>query len=136
MTLDTLVIETIPVAFSDFRGDISNLFTPDSLARFFGDTPIAHVAAYTSQKDAVRGNHYHPFVEAIFLVSGSYELTVQNTRELTKPEKHIIRPAQLVVFPPHFAHALRHLDFSLAVAFSAGQKTGDTTKTVIPYTLL
>ena len=137
MTLDNIIIETIPLGHADARGDIYNVLTQETLARFFGDTPIAHVAAYTSQKDAVRGNHHHPFVEALFLFSGSYELVFQNTHELTKPpEKHIIQATQLVVFPPHFAHALRHLDFSLAVAFSAGQKTGDTTKTVIPYKLL
>src|SRR3989344_1846330 len=137
MTLDNIIIETIPLGHADARGDIYNVLTQETLARFFGDTPITHVAAYTSQKDAVRGNHHHPFVEALFLFSGSYELVVQDTRELTKsPEKHIVQATQLVVFPPHFAHAVRHLDFSLAVAFSAGKKMGDTTKTVIPYKLL
>src|SRR3989338_1317812 len=137
MTLDNIIIETIPLGHADARGDIYNVLTQETLARFFGDTPITHVAAYTSQKDSVRGNHHHPFVEALFLFSGSYELVFQNTHELTKPpEKHIIQATQLVVFPPHFAHALRHLAFSLSLPFSAGQKTGDTTKTVIPYKLL
>ena len=48
------MLETVTkpeVAFSDDRGDITNIL----------DEPITHVAVITSAAGAVRGNHYHPW---------------------------------------------------------------------------
>ncbi len=109
MTIPHFEIRTLEHVPTTGRNVIFNVWT----------APVHHVALYQSPLDTVGGNHYHPdSTEITFLVSGLYELVVQHRRLSSPPEKHIIKPGQLVIIGPNIGHALHYLEHSVMIGLS------------------
>ncbi len=107
------MLETVTkpeVAFSDDRGDITNIL----------DEPITHVAVITSAAGAVRGNHYHPEdIQYCYLVSGRFESYAKDMRDPGGPvEKQMVEAGSLVLSPPMIAHAQVFLEDSIFLALT------------------
>ena len=96
-------------AFSDVRGDITNVF----------EGKLGHVALIASKKGSVRGNHYHKKdLQYIYLLSGAYE---SHCCEVKNPEKRQVlqvKPGDIVEPPPMIAHAQKFMEDSVFLALT------------------
>ncbi len=118
MPLET--VKKIKPAFSDERGDISNIL----------EEPISHVAIITSKAGAIRANHYHPEqIQYVYLVSGKYEsVSMDIEKGDGKKELIIVEPGDLVITPPMVAHAMRFLEDSVFLNLTTGHRDSDEYK--------
>ena len=97
-------IRSIECAFRDQRGEIFNILE---------DLVIKHVARYTSNEGALRGNHYHPEgIEAIFLESGRCALYLKDPDDSTSSMAcHIVIPQhQIAIYDARYAHAMKYME--------------------------
>lgn len=93
----------IAPAFTDDRGDIINVIT---------GLPMTHLAVITCTEGSVRGNHYHPEPQFMYLIDGEYEVTTIPLNEdgtLQHRNKYIsvARRGTLSYCPPNLVHAYR-----------------------------
>ena len=98
-------------AFTDHRGDITNLITH-----------IQHVALITSRPGAVRGNHRHRTdTHYTYLVSG-YCVYFQVVNGLV--ESCDVQPGEMVLTPADVPHALRSVEESVFLVFCTAERMG------------
>lgn len=103
----------IDPAFSDWRGEIYNLF----------EGRLGHVALITSKKGSVRANHYHKEDhQYIYLVSGAYESHSCDIRNPNKKQVLKVGPGDIVETPPLIAHAQKFTEDSVFLAFSTRER--------------
>ena len=103
----------IPVAVSDARGLITNIF----------EGRVEHVALITSKKGSVRGNHYHKQDhQYIYLVSGAFESHSVDVQNPTKKQVLKVKAGDLVNTPPMTAHAQKFTEDSVFLALSTRQR--------------
>ncbi len=99
----------IDSAFSDWRGEIYNLF----------EGQLGHVAFITSKKGSVRANHFHKEDrQYIYLVSGAYESYSCDIQNPKKKQVLQVKPGDIVETPPLIAHAQKFTEDSVFLAFS------------------
>jgi len=112
---ETITIIKLDPAHKDERGYILNVID---------DQRISHVAVYTAKKGSVRGNHYHPKqLQWVYLVSGKYVSYSKDTRNKDAHiRKEIITPGMLVFSPPMVAHAEEHLEDSVLINITDGER--------------
>lgn len=91
--------------FIDARGEIFKLLDD-------GKTSIKSVLLITSNKGAIRANHYHKKdSHYVYMLSGSMEYTEQPLKG-GKKESVIIKKGDLLYTPPMTIHAMRFLEDS------------------------
>ena len=99
----------IDSAFSDWRGEIYNLF----------EGQLGHVAFITSKKGSVRANHFHKEDrQYIYLVSGAYESYSCDIQNPEKKQVLQVKPGDIIETPPLIAHAQKFTEDSVFLAFS------------------
>ena len=103
----------IDPAFSDWRGEIYNLF----------EGRLGHVALITSKKGSVRANHYHKEDhQYIYLVSGAYKSYSCDIQNPNKKQVLEVKPGDIVETPPLIAHAQKFTEDSVFLAFSTRER--------------
>ena len=103
----------IDAAFSDWRGEIYNLF----------EGRLGHVALITSKKGSVRANHYHKEDhQYIYLVSGAYKSYSCDIQNPNKKQVLEVKPGDIVETPPLIAHAQKFTEDSVFLAFSTRER--------------
>jgi dTDP-4-dehydrorhamnose 3,5-epimerase-like enzyme len=103
---------------SDYRGLIADVFF---------DVSINHVAWIKSNKEAIRGNHYHKnTTQSILVVSGSLEYWYRESHLSENPAKMVIASmGDIVVSDMNEVHAMRILENdTLFIAFTEGIRGG------------
>lgn len=116
------VIAHITPAFSDDRGDISNILS---------GAPIKHIAIITSVKGSIRGNHKHPAPQYIYMLEGrmlSWSGEGLNTHQETA------EAGDLLYCPPNTPHAYYFLEATIFLNLDGeprGDYANDTTPVVV-----
>lgn len=106
-------IKHIDSAFSDWRGDIYNVF----------EGRVGHVALITSKKDTVRANHYHKEDhQYIYLVSGAYESHSCPIDNPSQKQVLKVKAGDIVYTPPLLAHAQKFTEDSVFLALSTRER--------------
>lgn len=106
-------IKHIDSAFSDWRGDIYNVF----------EGRVGHVALITSKKDTVRANHYHKEDQQyIYLVSGAYESHSCPIDNPSQKQVLKVKAGDIVYTPPLLAHAQKFTEDSVFLALSTRER--------------
>ena len=99
---------TIPQSFSDTRGTILNI----------ADGVLGDVAYITSNKNAIRGNHYHQEDWHLsFLISGKMTYCWKDPQN-TLVESRTILPGELFYTPPRTLHRMIFEEDSEFIAIS------------------
>ncbi len=102
---------------SDPRGSICDIFY---------DVSINHTAMITSNKGAIRGNHFHKkTTQHILIIKGELEYWYLNSeKKYSKPKYIILKEGDIVSTPPFEIHALRILKKNKFIVFSQGLRGG------------
>jgi quercetin dioxygenase-like cupin family protein len=101
-------------------------------------TPVECVTLVTSNKGAVRGNHYHKkTTQYTYVLSGRFRLLTQKGEGRVR--SRIVSAGELVVTPPLERHAFIALENSLLIACAHGPRAGrsyesDTYRLAVPLT--
>lgn len=103
--MDEVIIKKIEPAFTDARGEISDLL----------EASVNHIGLITSKKDAVRANHYHKVsTQYSYTIKGSLELSIKDLRKENAPvEKYILSEGYFAQIPPNVIHAYKALEDSV-----------------------
>lgn len=91
-----ITLQKITPAFTDARGDITDILTAD----------VRHTGIITFSQGAVRGNHYHKLqTQYTYMLSGTVELHSKDTTIADAPvEKIVLQVGDLVTIPPLLVH--------------------------------
>lgn len=110
------VIHTKP-EFKDERGFITRLMDQDKF-------PIRAILYITSKKGTSRGNHYHKKdAHFVYCLSGKFKYSEKNMRnENSKKTSVILKPGDVVLSKPGFAHAMDFLEDSIFLAFTTEKR--------------
>jgi quercetin dioxygenase-like cupin family protein len=116
--LKDLKIEKIEPVFEDKRGKIIDILD---------DEEILHVGIITSNKGAVRGNHFHNIAKQYnYILKGVMELTVKESiNSKDQPETHILEKGHFVYIPPKVIHSLKALEDSVFLDLNTVSRSGD-----------
>tara|TARA_B100002019_G_scaffold166126_1_gene143601 strand:+ start:2336 stop:4879 length:2544 start_codon:yes stop_codon:yes gene_type:complete len=109
------VIEIGKDNFIDERGIISN---------FYFDDQINMIGYVESNKETIRGNHYHPVqTQKCLLIKGKY---ISVTKDLNKHnsvvETRLIKEGELSIIPPYVAHTMIFLEDSILLNLVNGER--------------
>ena len=108
-------IEHRDINFQDDRGAITDIFT---------DGSKDYVTLITSNKGAIRGNHYHKqSIQYTFVVSGQLTMLSQKVGE-REIMKHVLGPNDLMIHEPNEAHTLIADEDTVFLAFADGLRGG------------
>ena len=103
-------------AFRDHRGVITDILA---------HTPTDSVTLITSQKGAVRGNHYHKeSLQHLYVVSGRIRAYSQMPGQPLEVAE--LTPGALWAAPPVERHAMEVLEDSVCVVMTRGPRGGRT----------
>src|SRR3989338_7166785 len=92
---------TLTPVFKDERGSIDTIFA---------GIPWKEINKFTSEKDAVRGNHYHKKTqELIFILYGKVEVNVRNVKT-KETETLVIGKDEGVIIEPYDLHTITILE--------------------------
>lgn len=101
---------------SDDRGRIVDVFYKQN---------IEHVSVIDSNKEALRGNHYHKYtVQHMLITKGSLEYWYKDVNSDEKAKCVVLKEGDLVTTPPNEIHALRILEQNQFVVFTEGLRGG------------
>lgn len=110
---DAQVIIPIRPPFHDERGEILNLI----------DAPCTSAAVITSNKGAVRGNHYHKTdYHYCWLQYGRMVYYHRPIGDRRPPRRWLITAGQLFYTPPRYEHAMHFLEDSVMLAFARNNR--------------
>ncbi len=109
------IIEIGKDNFLDERGIISN---------YYFDDQINMIGYVESNKETIRGNHYHPVqTQKCLLIKGKY---ISVTKDLNKPnsviETRLIKEGELSIIPPYVAHTMIFLEDSTLLNLVNGER--------------
>ncbi len=106
-------IQKISALHSDARGNIIALFD------LVNDPDVRSVLVITSEKGAIRANHYHKKDRHYtYLLSGSFEYTEQVQDKPETKEVYLVKPGDMVQTDPPILHAMRFLEASVMVVLT------------------
>lgn len=101
--------------FTDARGSIMDILYK---------TKIDHIALITSQKNSVRGNHYHKkTVQYTYILKGNVQYFEKNIKS-KKIKKINLKKNSIVKTQPNQIHAFKFLSNSSMIVFSHGVRGG------------
>lgn len=116
-------------AFVDERGAITNIID---------GVPLQHVAIITSKKGSVRGNHYHPVGQYIYIISGALQSfsRLPDSRYRSIFTTFISRTGDLLYCPPNVAHAYLAVEDTVFLNLDEGSRgpgtySQDTTPCIV-----
>jgi len=98
MKLEKVTVKNILPAFEDDRGKIYDLLD---------DEVIMHIGLITSEKGAVRGNHYHEITKQFnYIIKGSGILKIRYLDKGNSDETIEIKKGDFISIPPRVIHTI------------------------------
>jgi quercetin dioxygenase-like cupin family protein/SAM-dependent methyltransferase len=108
-------IEKIDPVFIDERGIISDLL----------NEPVSHVGLITTEKNALRGSHYHKKSKQYsYILSGTFEVTLAPYDQPEKIKKVVLRAGELITIPPFVIHQFKALDKAVMINVESESRKG------------
>ena len=99
-------VDKIDPAFLDERGVISDLL----------NERINHVGLITTEKDAIRANHYHKLsTQYSYILSGSFEVLLAPADQPVNVKKVIVSPGELIIIPPNVIHRFKAIERAIMI---------------------
>jgi len=108
-------IKKINPVFMDERGIISDLI----------NEPICHVGLITTEKDAVRGNHYHNLSKQYsYILSGKFEVTIASSNDSNNIKKVMLNAGELIIIPPKIIHRFKAIERAVMIDMISESRDG------------
>lgn len=108
-------IKKIGPNFTDERGIISDLLNKS----------IGHVGLITTEKNAVRANHYHKLsTQYNYILSGKFEVLVAPVNKPDNIKKFIVDAGELIIIPPNIIHQFKALDRAVMIDMVSESRDG------------
>lgn len=99
-------IKKINPIFIDERGIISDLI----------NEPINHVGLITTEKEAVRGSHYHrKSKQYSYILQGKFEVLLAPYDQPVNIKKVIVNVGEIIIIPPLVIHQFKALDRAIMI---------------------
>ncbi len=110
-----VTIQKIDPVYADARGSITDLL----------NEKISHVGLIVSEKDSVRGNHYHNLsVQYNYLLSGKLEISLATPESAGEIEKIVLNPGELITIQNKIIHKVRALEKSVFIDMISESRAG------------
>ncbi len=108
-------IKKIDPVFIDERGIISDLI----------NEPINHVGLITTEKEAVRGSHYHKkSSQYSYILQGRFEVLLAPYDQTTNIKKVMVNVGELIIIPPLVIHQFKALERSIMINMESQSRSG------------
>lgn len=108
-------IKKIGHDFMDERGIISDLLNKS----------IRHVGLITTEKDAIRANHYHKLsTQYNYILSGKFEVLIAPVDQPTNVERFVVNAGELIIIPPNLIHRFKALDRAVMIDMVSESRDG------------
>ncbi len=109
-------IKKINPVFVDERGIISDIV----------NEPISHVGLITTEKDAVRANHYHKLsTQYSYILSGKFEVFLAEVKNPENVIKVILNEGELMIIPPNVIHKFKAVEKSVMLDIVSESRAGN-----------
>lgn len=110
-----VTIKKVDPVFMDERGIISDLV----------NEPISHVGLITTEKNAVRGSHYHKkSVQYSYILSGTFEVVLAPYNEPANKKTVLLKAGELITIPPFVIHQFKALDRAVMINIESQSRAG------------
>ena len=110
-----VIIQKIDPVFIDERGIITDLL----------NEPISHVGLITTEKDAVRANHYHKLsTQYSYILQGKFEVLIAPYDQQSNIKKVIVNVGELITIPPYVIHQFKALDRAIMIDMVSESRAG------------
>lgn len=110
-----VIVKKIEPVYTDERGQIKDILNEN----------LKHVGIISTEKDAIRGNHYHETSKQYtYLLSGKIKILLAKVDSPTKIEKIILSPGELVTIPPLTIHKFKALEKSVFIEMDSKTRAG------------
>ena len=108
-------LKKIDPAFMDERGIISDLLNEN----------IAHVGLITTEKDAVRANHYHKLsTQFSYILSGSFEILLAPADQPINVKRVEVRAGEMITIPPNVIHRFKAIERAVMIDMVSESREG------------
>jgi quercetin dioxygenase-like cupin family protein len=114
--LSEVKVDKIDPAFMDERGMISDLL----------NEKINHVGLITTEKDAIRANHYHKLsTQYSYILSGSFEVLLAPADQPVNVKRVIVNPGELITIPPNVIHRFKAIERATMIDMISESREGN-----------
>lgn len=108
-------VRKIDPVFMDERGIISDLL----------NEKIGHVGLITTEKDAIRANHYHKLsTQYSYILSGQFEVLIAPADQPVNVKRVIVNAGELIIIPPNVIHRFKALDRAVMIDMISESREG------------
>lgn len=113
--MEGVTVEKLKPVHTDERGIITDLI----------NKPVNHVGYIITEKDAVRGSHYHKTsIQYNYIVSGKFEVTIANKDKPEETEKIILEEGDFITILPGIIHIFKALEKTVLIDIISESRAG------------
>lgn len=113
--LNEVIIKKIDPVHTDERGTIVDLL----------NEKLNHVGLIVTEKDAIRGNHYHKLsIQYTYVLSGKFEVLIAKSDSPTNVKKIILGPGEIIIIPPGIIHQFKALEKATIIDMISESRAG------------
>lgn len=110
-----VTIKKIDPVFIDERGIIADLL----------NEPINHIGLITTEKNAIRANHYHKLsTQYSYILQGKFEVLIAHFNQPNNIKKLIVNVGELITIPPKVIHQFKAIDRSIMIDMISESRAG------------
>jgi len=115
--LNKVIVKRIEPVHKDERGSITDIL----------NEKINHVGLIDTEKDAVRGNHYHKSsIQYTYVLSGKFEVLIAEPDSPKNVKKIILEPGDIIIIPSGIIHRFKALEKSVIIDMISESREGDS----------
>ena len=115
--LNEVIVEKIEPVYTDERGSIMDLL----------NKKLNHVGLIVTEKDAVRGNHYHKLsIQYTYVLSGKFEVLIAKSDSPTDVKKIILEAGEIITLPPGIIHRFKALERATIIDMISESREGSS----------
>ena len=115
--LNEVIVKKINPVHTDERGSIIDLL----------NEKLNHVGLIVTEKDAIRGCHYHKLsTQYTYVLSGKFEILIAKSNTPTNVKKIILESGEIIIIPPGIIHRFKALEKSTIIDMVSESRAGNS----------
>ena len=114
--LNEVLVKKIKPVYMDERGPIMDIL----------NEKLNHVGIIITEKDAIRGNHYHKLsIQYTYVLSGKFEVLIAKSDSSENVKKIILEAGEIIIIPPGIIHRFRALERATIIDMISESRVGN-----------
>ena len=115
--LNKVIVKKIKPVHIDERGSIIDLL----------NEKLNHVGLIVTEKDSIRGNHYHKLsIQYTYVLSGKFEVLIAKSDSPENVKKIILGAGEIIIIPPMIIHRFRALEKAVIIDMISESRVGNS----------